>query len=153
MNHKIYTLALASLLFGVSVSGCVGKEESVTIKPSPATTPVSEPVKGSALGTEVQGEHYSIKLEADPTEPKVGKVKFSATILHHGTPTEGATVKLTTSMPAMGHSGPEAELKSVGGGVYSGELEIGMAGEFQATVAVDQEGHTGEAKFDFVAQN
>jgi hypothetical protein len=153
MNTKIHILAIASVLFGSAISGCVGKEESVTVKPSPTSSPVTEPAKGSALGTEVQGEHYAIKLESEPVEPKVGKVKFTATVLHHGTPTETAKVMLTTSMPAMGHGGPEAEMKHVGAGVYTAEIELAMAGETQARITVDQEGHLGEATFDFVAQN
>jgi hypothetical protein len=153
MIKHFQSFVLASVLAGAIVGGCVGKEETTTVTPTPNAAPTAAaPAKGSALGTEVQGEHYAIKLEADPAEPKVGKVKFTATILHHGTPTEGATVKLTTTMPSMGHAGPETELKSVGAGVYSGELELGMAGDIQATVSVDQEGHIGEAKFDFVAK-
>lgn len=146
------TLAVASLALGSILSGCVGKEETVTVTPPSTTAPTAEPAKGSALGTEVQGEHYAIKLETEPAEPKVGKVKFTATILHHGTPTDAAKVKIVTTMPSMGHGGPEGDMKHVGAGVYTAELDLPMEGEMQAKISVDQEGHTGEAMFDFVAK-
>ena len=150
MNNKATHFAIAMTVSACILGGCVGKEESVTLPPPNQTSTAA--TKGSALGTEVQGEHYAIKLVADPAEPKVGKVKFTANVMHHGQPTDGAKVNLETTMPAMGHDGPKTELKSAGGGEYSGELDLGMAGEFSATVSVDQEGHTGEAQFSFVVK-
>lgn len=148
MNTGYKLFIVASLALAAILSGCSAQETTTPVPAGPAATAPSK----NALGTDVQGEHFSIRLETEPAEPKVGKVKFTATLLHHGTPTENATVKLAISMPTMGHGGPEAELKHVGAGVYSGEVDLQMEGDTQAKITVDQEGHPGEATFDFATQ-
>lgn len=147
------TLIPTLMLVGLILMGCASSTETENSKvdAQPSSKPSVDVVKGAALGTEAAGDHYAITLTAQPSELKVGKATFSAKILHHGEPTEGATVRLMLSMPKMNMGGPTRELTHKGGGVYVGEVELSMGGEWQAKVSVDQEGHTGEAVYDFVA--
>lgn len=139
-------LASFALFAGCSKAPEPGSEPSAS--PSAATEPATEP-KGAALGTEQPGDHFTITLSAEPAELKAGKAKFSARVLHHGEPASGATVKLILSMPEMGHGGPEPDMKETSPGLYEAEVELGMAGAWRAKVAVDQQGHPGEAVYDF----
>jgi hypothetical protein len=50
----------------------------------------------------------------------------------------------------MNMGGPEVVLKHTKDGVYEGEADLSMGGDWRAKVSVDQEGHTGEAVYDFV---
>ena len=102
------------------------------------------------MGSEVAGEHFSITLISEPSDLKVGKAKFLVKLLHHGEPTVGAIVKLSLSMPSMNMGGANIELKHTKDGIYEGEADLSMGGDWQAKVSVDQEGHPGEAVYDFV---
>ena len=46
--------------------------------------------------------------------------------------------------------GPEITLNHTKDGIYEGEADLSMGGEWQAKVSVEQEGHPGEAVYDFV---
>lgn len=150
-TQTIIGLSVIAAVLALAGCGPTTKEE-----PSAATPPASPPAtttqapKGAALGTEEQNDHFSITLTAEPAELKVGKVKFLAKVMHHGQPTDAATVKLSLSMPTMNMGGPDVELKATKDGMYEGEAELSMGGDWQGKVTVEQEGHPGEAVYGFV---
>jgi hypothetical protein len=146
---KLNMLAAFVLASGILVAGCGdSKTDDATTLASPSTR--ADATKGAALGMEKANEHFGITLTAEPSELKVGNAKFTAKVLHHGQPTEGASVKLSLSMPSMNMGGSEVELKHTSGGVYEGEADLSMGGDWRAKVSVGQEGHSGEADYDFV---
>ncbi len=89
-----------------------------------------------ALGSPLGGEHFAVVLTTVPAQPKVGDTKFVAKVLHHGESFDGATVKVETKMPAIGHGGPKLELKFTSGNTYEGFTKLPMAGEYEAKVVV-----------------
>ena len=146
------TIAIAALAIAVLAWGC-GDSKQDNAPPTadqPATGASPNVSKGVALGTEKANEHFAISLTAEPAELKVGKAKFIAKVLHHGQPTQGATVRVSLSMPTMNMGGPEITLNHTKDGIYEGEADLSMGGEWQAKVSVEQEGHPGEAVYDFV---
>lgn len=153
MKRNTSTIAVTAIALTVLAWGCGdAKQENAppaTDRPA-ASSEASEAAKGARLGVEKADEHFAIALTAEPAEPTVGKAKFIAKVLHHGEPTKDATVKVSLSMPSMNMGGPEITLKHTADGVYQGEADLSMGGDWQAKVSVEQEGHTGEAIYDFV---
>lgn len=154
---KTPTIIIASAAFVAAVLawGCGDSKQDVSPSTIDQTTSTGAPKtpeaeKGASLGTERANEHFAITLTAEPSELKVGKAMFIAKVLHHGQPTENATVKLSLSMPSMNMGGPEVMLKHTSNGMYQGEADLSMGGDWQAKVTVDQEGHPGEAVYNFV---
>lgn len=145
-------IAMAALAIVILAWGCGdAKQDTAPPTTEPATSAgAPEAPKGASLGTERANEHFAITLTAKPAELKVGMAEFSARVLHHGQPTEAATVKVSLSMPSMNMGGPEITLKHTSNGVYEGEADLSMGGDWQAKVSVEQEGHPGEATYDFV---
>ncbi len=153
-NQTISTFIIVSAI--IFLGGC-GSKVTDEIPPaapqasaSSGTSDAAIAQKGSTLGSEVVGDHFSVTLTSEPTDLKVGKAKFIVKLLHHGEPTDGATVKLSFSMPSMNMGESEVRLKFTKDGMYEGEAELSMGGDWQAKVSVDQEGHPGEATYDFV---
>ncbi len=153
-NQLFATLIIVSAI--VFLGGCGSKVDD-EIPPATPQASINSSTgeglntsKGNSLGNEVSGEHYSITLTGVPTELKVGKAKLVVKLLHHGIPTSVARVAISLSMPSMNMGGPEVELKHTKDGIYEGEAEFSMGGDWQAKVSVEQEGHPGEAVYDFV---
>lgn len=154
---KTYTsmIAITALAIGILAWGCGDAKQDTAPPPTEPAASAGAPSapeapKGASLGTERANEHFAITLTAKPAELKVGMAKFVAKVLHHGQPTGDATVKVSLSMPAMNMGGPEIALKHTSNGVYEGEADLSMGGDWQAKVSVEQEGHPGEAVYDFV---
>lgn len=152
---KLKTIAVVSLtvLCAIAIIGCGDSKQentTTTVAPSPSEEKAPAAPKGATLGSETSNEHFTITLTAEPKELKVGRATFLAKVLHHGQPTSGAAVKISLSMPSMNMGGPELTLKHSGNGVYKGEADLSMGGDWQAKVSVEQEGHPGEAIYIFV---
>lgn len=149
-HHIIVAMAALAL-----VAGCAKPETPAPAAPSSTTTEAPKPAetasaaKAPPLGTRLPADHYEIILNATPSDLKVGKAKFTAMIGHHGAAAEGVAVKLTTHMPNMGHDGPGTTLKASRPGVYEGELDLPMAGEYTAKVTLELPGHPGVAEYSF----
>lgn len=155
MRTHISIITMAALAIVFLAWGCgAAKQNTAPPTTEPATSAgapkAPEAPTGASLGSEIANEHFAITLTAEPAELKVGKAKFVAKVLHHGQPTGDATVKISLSMPAMNMGGPEIALKHMSNGVYEGEADLSMGGDWQAKVSVEQEGHPGEAVYDFV---
>lgn len=140
-------LGLATILvWGCSQSDSANQESAGTS----AQNETQGLPKNHALGTASEAEHFTITLKAEPADLKPGRAKFIAVVLHHGKPTPTADVKLSLSMPSMNMDGPDVRLTHTADGVYEGDVELPMGGEWLAKVMVDEEGHTGTASYDFV---
>ncbi len=148
---KLQTLALLAVV-PILIWGCGESKTEDAAQPPTGTGAATMPAapKGASLGSEGGNDHFTITLTAVPSDLKVGKAKFIAKVLHHGQPTDGAMVKLSLSMPSMNMGGPEVELKHTKDGIYAGEADLSMGGDWQAKVSVEQEDHPGEAVYDFV---
>ena len=155
MKAQISLVTVSALVVALIAWGCGDSKPDAPQATADQTTSTSAPKVSdvssvASLGTEKANEHFAITLTAEPSEPKVGKAKFIAKVLHHGQPTDSANVKLSLSMPSMNMGGPEITLKHASNGMYEGEADLSMGGDWQAKVTVDQEGHPGEAVYNFV---
>ncbi len=144
------------LLTLIVVAGGCGTPQEQKAANEPAATPApAAPAATSSsakLGEEVEADHFMVTLATDPAEPKAGKVKLIAKVSHHGEPAAAATINVTSEMPKMGHAGPSGVLKHTKDGVFEGELDLPMAGEFTIKLDIEQDGHTGAATFGFIAK-
>ena len=153
-NQLIATFIIVNAI--VFLCGCGSKVNDETSPSTPqastnsSTSETPNASKGNSLGSVISGDHFTITLTAVPSELKVGKAKFIVKLLHHGEPTNGATVRLSFSMPSMNMKESDVILKPTKDGIYEGEVELSMGGDWRAIVNVDQEGHHGEAVYDFV---
>lgn len=81
---------------------------------------------------------------AQPAQPKSGENQFEVTVKgEDGKPIENADVSVLLVMPPMGEMGEmrnEVKLKSAGAGKYTGSGNVMMAGKWNATVTVKQNG-------------
>lgn len=102
----------------------------------PAPTPVPEKPTGPVLGKKQEGKSFAVIFSTVPESPKVGVNTFTAQVLDHDKPVEGAVVKVTTEMPAMKMSGPTAELKPGKPGTYVGKIDLSMGGVYRLKVDV-----------------
>lgn len=103
--------------------------------------PDSEPASSPSAATP--------KLRIELTEPKIAKVGENQILLRvadgSGNPITDAEVEITFFMPQMGSMPAmmsRARLSHRGGGQYSGEAKIEMAGTWQTTVRVKRAGRT-----------
>ncbi len=133
-----------------TVWGCGAPKQAAPTEPVPVPAPkATAPSKAAALGAEQPAGPFTATLSADPSPPKAGAVHLMVKLVESGKPVDGAVVTLVPSMPSMGHDLPEVVLKAAGGGLYQGDADLGMVGEYQAKVSVAQAGRTGEAVFAF----
>lgn len=151
-----YTILLA--IFTLFLVGCAAPEaeKSPTSVESPSvTTPATNkgmPANAVALGTEAAADHFTVTLTTEKSEVTEGKNKFVAKVAHHGEVSKDAKVTLSLSMPDHGMDGPTVEMKHTSGGMYEGEAELSMGGEWLAKLTITgTEGHSGEAAYKVVA--
>jgi len=106
-------------------------------EPTPAATPPQ-----SASGTSGNAE-----LTTNPSPAHKGKndvrVRLTAA---NGTPIEGASVSVRFYMPGMPSMGmaamdESAKLDSKGGGLYTGQVDLGSGGTWQVTITAEQNGN------------
>lgn len=98
---------------------------------------------------------YRIKIKIEPDTPKVGKNKLTITVLDKSDqPVTSARVRIVAQMPAMGSMEAmniPAVINETGAGIYNGELELPMGGEWPLALDVETEtlGH-GDLTFGLV---
>lgn len=138
------------LVSALLIAGCGKSDEQAAAQPT--VSPPAASADDSDLGKEIAGEHFGIKLTTDPSQPQSGKFRFIAEINHHGSPADGATVRIQPEMPGHEMDVAEVDMKSIGGGKYEGDADLRMAGNWQAKVLVDHEGATGTATFKFAVK-
>lgn len=147
MNHFLSALLVAAIAC-LAATGCGNHQDQTHSGDRRANADASKKPGGS-LGVEQKTEHFGIALTAQPADLKVGAATFKATIRYHGEPTRAAKVTVILSMPEMDMGGPTITLKHEEQGVYSARADLSMGGNWRALVKVEEEGHTGEATFDF----
>ncbi len=91
---------------------------------------------------------YKIRVEVNPETPKVGRNKVSIWLQNKaGDPLSGATLKAVAVMPSMG-SMPAmyapAEITETDPGLYEGEFEPSMGGEWPLTIEINGAAGSGE---------
>jgi len=113
-------------------------------------------VSGSAPGSDdmmAEAGLYRIQVRVEPDPPVAGKNRLIITVKDEkGLPVQGAKVRAVAQMPAMGSMeamNAPANISETAPGIYSGELELGMRGEWPLAVDVETEslGH-GDLVFD-----
>lgn len=95
---------------------------------------------------------YKVRVEVNPETPKVGRNKVSIWLQNKvGEPVSGATLKAVAVMPSMG-SMPAmyapAEMIETDPGLYEGEFEPSMGGEWPLTIEINSTVGSGEITFD-----
>jgi nitrogen fixation protein FixH len=87
-----------------------------------------------------------------PEHPTEGPVRFHAMILRADQPVTDAKVELSLSMPTMEMGGPTIPLQHRSNGIYEGDADLSMGGEWQARLTIQgPDGQTGLASYQFVA--
>jgi hypothetical protein len=124
------------MLVGVTiVAACGGGTQDTPAEGMPMPAPAAQPPAGNA----------EITLTTQPDPPKMGETTFEAIVMMGGQPVTDADVSVELFMPAM-PSMNMAEmrnsfpLKHEGGGRYRGAGNVMMAGAWDATVSVKQDG-------------
>jgi Cu(I)/Ag(I) efflux system membrane fusion protein len=95
---------------------------------------------------------YKVQVEVNPETPKVGRNKVSIWLKNKaGDPLSGATLKAVAVMPSMG-SMPAmyapAEITETDPGLYEGEFEPSMGGEWPLTIEINSAAGNAEIIFD-----
>ena len=149
-NSKLSALVSAFAIVAlVGISGGLAWwlwSQGMLARPAGDTNPagMSEPVTAG---------NYRVQVQIEPDPPRVGKNRLTVIILDKDAQAiVGAKVRAVAQMPAMGTMpamNASAEISGSEPGTYSGELELGMSGEWPLAVDIDTEalGH-GDLIFD-----
>ena len=155
LNAKGRASILGGIIVAGLLSGCNPQPEQTTPTESAAPPAKTETnagtetaTKGAALGTGQAAAPFQVVLTTPTMPPKVGDTPFTAQVTRGGTPVTGATVNLKLSMPSMNMGGPEVTLAPAGDR-YTGNANLGMAGEWQAEVVMKAGNETGTAVYLF----
>lgn len=129
---QITCFAVCVVTVGLTLSGC-GRPDRETPGTAPAATPA----------TAVPGHPLDIAFKTNPDPPKIGDNVFEVTVKHaDGTPVTDATVSTEFVMPRgtpeqqMAEMRTEANLTHQENGVYVGNGQVIMAGNWNVTVSV-----------------
>jgi len=104
-------------------------------------------------GSVVEAGQYRIQVQVQPDPPVAGKNTLTIIVKDDsGQAVSGAKVRAVAQMPAMGSMkkmNAPADIRETESGIYSGELTLGMKGEWPLAVDVESDalGH-GDLVFD-----
>lgn len=103
------------------------------------------PPPGAGAATAQNAPVVDVDLTTDPSPARKGSNTFQITLSGKDGPVSGAQVTVTFYMPAMPAMGMSAMKTTVncsekGGGLYGGNVELGLGGTWQATVTAQQSG-------------
>ncbi len=148
-------LSLLAVLVVAFAMGCSApKEEAAKEPPAAAEPTASQPParpETPGLGAIVGGAHFGVKVTADPTEPKVGTVKFTIAADHHGQPATGLPVQVRITK-IDGEQLPTVDATESGVGTFEATVEIPEAGDYHLEAILGAgSGHDEIAKFKFTA--
>ena len=142
-------LLAVMVLVGVTRAACGGSQETPAKESMPMPAPAAQvPPAGNA----------EITLTTQPDPPKMGETTFEAMVMMGGQPVTDADVSVELFMPAMpsmnmAEMRTNFPLKHEGGGRYRGPGKVMMAGNWDATVSVKQDGkEIGTRKVPVVAK-
>ncbi|HED17704.1 MAG TPA: efflux RND transporter periplasmic adaptor subunit [Gammaproteobacteria bacterium] len=89
----------------------------------------------------IEAGKYRIQVRVEPDPPRVGKNKLTVIVNNEkGQPVQGAKVRAVAQMPAMGSMkamNAPASISETTPGVYNGEFELGMRGEWLLAVDIE----------------
>ena len=104
---------------------------------------MGEPSKVSAGAPAAATQNLKVEI-LEPAAAKVGNNTIRLSLKDpSGKPLDDAQVDVTLFMPQMGNMAPmssQAQLKSEGGGVYSGPINVPMAWTWETTVTAKKNG-------------
>lgn len=106
----------------------------------------------------IEAGKYRVEVRIEPDPPRVGKNKLTVIVKDKsGQFITGAKVRAVAQMPAMGAMSAmnaPADMSETSAGVYTGEFELGMSGEWPMAVDIETEslGH-GDLTFNMATGN
>ena len=129
-THTRHGAAIAAVIVGLAAAGC-GRSEQANQAPPAATT--APPPSGAAA------QPAEITFKSDPDPVKTGANAFEVMVMQGGQPVNDATVSAEFYMPAMPQMKmPEMRMKTdltpAGNGMYRGQGQVAMAGNWEVTV-------------------
>ncbi|WP_258000258.1 FixH family protein [Bacillus sp. Marseille-P3661] len=95
--------------------------------------------------------NINVQIVEEPTYAQGQTSKVSFAITNGEEAVEGVNVSVLFEMAKMDHGSIEINLEEEGKGIYSADVELPMAGEWQAIVTVSGEGIDAEKVIDFTA--
>ena len=117
-------------------------------KPAPKKTENSQPIILST--TVAPNSAFKMSVAFDPPQPLMSKkTKFTLTVTApSGAPVDGATVKASLVMPLMDMGKNGFPLEAKGKGVYQGDGQFTMSGEWEAIFTAEAAGKSGKTTFN-----
>lgn len=130
----------AQLDFDLTTSRAGVRLNSATASSLSRSASVNSPASAS---DQAMAGKYRIQVQIEPDPPRVGKNRIKIIIKDEsGQPVKGARVRAVAQMPAMGsmqEMNAPASISETEAGVYSGEIELAMKGEWPLAVDVETE--------------
>ena len=129
-THKVRGAAIAAVVAGLFAGGCGRSEQATQSQPAATTAPAPS-------GASAQAAEITFKNDPDPV--KTGANTFEVMVMQGGQPVNDATVSAEFYMPAMPQMKmPEMRMKTdlapAGNGMYRGQGQVAMAGNWDVTV-------------------
>ena len=105
----------------------------------------SEPASQAPAAAEAPAGSIDITFKTDPDPAKTGDNTFEAMVMQDGKPVADATVSAEFYMPAMpamkmAEMRSKTDLSNAGNGVYRGNGQVMMAGNWEVTVMAMRNG-------------
>lgn len=123
---RIIALVAAALL----IAGCSSKDTS-----------------SQSSSSAIRASDLAITTVFKPSPPKKGADMLTVTLKDStGSAVKGATVKISTTMPAMSMSGPSVTARDNGDGTYTAHLTLQYATTWHFAVVAKASGKTGAAE-------
>ena len=151
-RHIVHLLpAFVLSLLVCAFAGCSGtknkapdKTEAQSISSSVATNPAIVEVQRG------KDSAFTMSLDIDPAQPRFGrKTRFTLSVTNDkGAPVAGAQARISLVMPLMDMGKNEFDLKPSGNGVYQGNGEFTMSGEWEVVTTAIAEGKKGKYTFN-----
>lgn len=121
-------------------------DKSMLNENSARSSKISRTVTNVSSGSDnkvTQAGKYRIQVQVEPNPPIAGKNKLTVIVKDEkGQLVTGAKVRAVAQMPAMDNMeamNAPANIRETATGIYSGEFELGMRGEWPLAVDVESE--------------
>ncbi len=137
MTHTRKTVLVGTALVAVTLGATAcSRSEQANQTPVASQTPAAAPAASGPV---------DITFKTDPDPAKTGDNAFEAMVMQDGKPVTDATVSAEFYMPAMpamkmAEMRTKADLTSAGNGVYRGNGQVMMAGNWEVTVMAMRNG-------------
>jgi uncharacterized GH25 family protein len=133
MKTGIAAMALLAVMLGAAACG---RSEQANQAPAVSEAPAAAPAGSGPV---------EITFKTDPDPAKTGDNVLEVMVMQDGKPVSDAAVSAEFYMPAMpamkmAEMRSKADLSSAGGGVYRGNGQVMMAGNWEVTVMAMRNG-------------